>query len=174
MRQARYHPETSQLRRELTLDDTKRPRTITPDQFIVQMQEMITRNQDEITSLHHCYGVIEAVSRVLATDCHWTEPDRRRIRAGADLIAQIVGSALCQLAPAYDAPAFGVAVKAEYLRAREKFDPCKCPIEAWAVLQEEIDELWDEIKTKERNWTAIVTECVQVAAMSLALAVEHT
>lgn len=63
----------------------------------------------------------------------------------------------------------------ELSRATAKFGPFLTPEEGWAVLEEEIDELWDEIKTKEdahadgfygRN-AAIVCEAVQVGAMAL-------
>jgi hypothetical protein len=36
-----------------------------------------------------------------------------------------------------------------------------------AVLMEEVDELWDEIKRREPNHTAIREEAIQVAAMAI-------
>lgn len=50
--------------------------------------------------------------------------------------------------------------------AKNKHDPFNGPHEGWAVLFEELDELWDEVKangTKER----MQAEAIQVAAMAL-------
>lgn len=46
--------------------------------------------------------------------------------------------------------------------------------EAYAVLLEEVDELWDHVKTKQknRNLTAMRKEAIQVAAMALRFAAE--
>lgn len=41
---------------------------------------------------------------------------------------------------------------------------------AHTVLREEFDELWDEIKRKDRDMTMIYREAIQVAAMALRLA----
>jgi len=42
--------------------------------------------------------------------------------------------------------------------------------EAYAVIQEEVDELWDEIKRRDRDKEKIEREAIQVAAMALKLA----
>lgn len=39
--------------------------------------------------------------------------------------------------------------------------------EGYAVLLEEVDELWSEIKKRERNFSAMEKECVQIAAMAI-------
>ncbi len=41
--------------------------------------------------------------------------------------------------------------------------------EGYAVLKEEVDELWDITKLKdyERDWLDVRSECVQVAAMAI-------
>lgn len=46
--------------------------------------------------------------------------------------------------------------------------------EAFAVLAEEVDELWDHVKTnqKKRDIEAMKKECIQVAAMALRFALE--
>jgi len=65
-------------------------------------------------------------------------------------------------------------VMAELTRARERY-PRKqsSPHEAWAILREEVDELWDEVKGKhpERN-ERMYGEAVQVAAMALRFLLE--
>ena len=54
-------------------------------------------------------------------------------------------------------------VREELLRACEKFDPMASPHEGYAVIAEEVDEMWQEVKhgTRERA----VEEAIQVAAM---------
>ncbi len=46
--------------------------------------------------------------------------------------------------------------------------------EAFAVLKEEVDELWDHVKTnqKKRDIESMKAECIQVAAMALRFAAE--
>lgn len=54
-------------------------------------------------------------------------------------------------------------VRAELVRATDKFGPFASPHEGYAVLLEEVDELWTEVKhgTRYRQ----LEEAVQVAAM---------
>lgn len=59
----------------------------------------------------------------------------------------------------------------EYNRAKEKFGGFASTHEGYAVLLEEVDELWDEIKnngSKDR----LTKESIQVAAMGLRFIVE--
>lgn len=58
-------------------------------------------------------------------------------------------------------------VLAELERASTKFPAFNSPHEGWAVLREEVDELWDEIKRKDHSNADIRREAVQVAAMAL-------
>lgn len=46
--------------------------------------------------------------------------------------------------------------------------------EGFAVLKEEVDELWDHVKTnqKRRDIEAMRKECIQVAAMAIRFALE--
>lgn len=53
----------------------------------------------------------------------------------------------------------------EAKRAAEKFKPFNSPHEGFAVLKEEVDELWEEIKCN--CIEAAKEEAVQVAAMAL-------
>lgn len=39
--------------------------------------------------------------------------------------------------------------------------------EGYAVLLEEVDELWSEIKKRNRNFTLMKEECIQIAAMAV-------
>ena len=43
--------------------------------------------------------------------------------------------------------------------------------EGYAILLEEVDELWTEIKNKEQDAAAIRKEAIQVAAMALEIAI---
>ena len=57
----------------------------------------------------------------------------------------------------------------ELERAQKRFSPFRSPHEGYAVLLEEMDELWDEVK-KDRTPGAIARmrgEAVQVAAMAI-------
>ena len=42
--------------------------------------------------------------------------------------------------------------------------------EAYGVLKEEVDELWDEIKIREHDYDRIYQEAIQVAAMARKIA----
>lgn len=62
----------------------------------------------------------------------------------------------------------------EYNEAGAKFGAFNTSHEAYAVILEEMDELWDEIKKKsyrrsKRNKNAIRREATQVAAMAIRL-----
>ena len=57
------------------------------------------------------------------------------------------------------------AVKAEYLSAADKHSPFASTHEGAAVLREEFEEMWDEIKAD--NPKAARKEAVQVAAMAI-------
>jgi len=62
------------------------------------------------------------------------------------------------------------AIIDEYKRARGKFSPMRGPHEGWAVIYEELDEMWDEVKAN--NVGGARKECLQVAAMALAFLLE--
>lgn len=53
----------------------------------------------------------------------------------------------------------------ELVRARTKHSPMHSAHEGYAVILEELDELWEEIKRQKPNREAIRKEAVQVAAM---------
>ncbi len=74
------------------------------------------------------------------------------------------------MADIYDAAAAEIA--AELRRARTKHAPMRGAHEGYAVLLEEVDELWDEVKARHPDFAAMRKEAVQVAAMGLAFALE--
>lgn len=62
----------------------------------------------------------------------------------------------------------------ELKKARAKFPPMASAHEGYAVVMEEIDELWDIVKQKqtERDYVAFEKEAIQCGAMVLALLTE--
>lgn len=62
-----------------------------------------------------------------------------------------------------------VLVKNELESATEKFGSFNSAHEGYAVLKEEVDELWDAIKTKGTPLDDRNMECIQVAAMAVRL-----
>lgn len=65
-------------------------------------------------------------------------------------------------------------VTEEVLSAMDNWPPFNSAHEGFAVLKEEVDELWDHVKTnqKHRNLFAMKDEAVQVAAMAVRFAIE--
>jgi hypothetical protein len=61
----------------------------------------------------------------------------------------------------------------EYNRATSKFDAFHNAHEGYAVLSEEVDELWDAVKMKgELRDSALTEEAIQVGAMALRFLVD--
>lgn len=62
-----------------------------------------------------------------------------------------------------------LAVFAEYREATSHYDPFHSMHEGFAVLLEEVDELWNEVKKnpRERDPAKVRAECIQVAAMAM-------
>ena len=64
---------------------------------------------------------------------------------------------------------------ASYMKARAKHAPMRGPHEGYAILLEEVDELWDEVKRwqpNDQNLVAMRKEALHVAAMALAFLIE--
>lgn len=61
-------------------------------------------------------------------------------------------------------------VRAEVMRATEKFPPFNSAHEGYAVLAEEVDELWDDVKANRPKQA--VDEAIQVAAMAVRFIVD--
>jgi hypothetical protein len=66
-------------------------------------------------------------------------------------------------------------VDAELTRALRRFPRFNSPHEGYAVLYEELDELWDEVRADKEPGARerMRAECVQVAAMALELTEER-
>lgn len=60
-------------------------------------------------------------------------------------------------------------IRAEYERSLPKHHGFNSTHEAYAVILEELDELWDEVKRKEPDLPAMRKEAIQIAAMALKL-----
>lgn len=67
-------------------------------------------------------------------------------------------------------------VREELLSAVQKFAPMHSAHEGFAVIHEELDELWEEIKKspKKRDIEAMHAEAVQVCAMSMRFLLDIT
>jgi hypothetical protein len=55
----------------------------------------------------------------------------------------------------------------EVEKATKKFPPFNSSHEGFAILKEEVDELWDEVKLHDRNYSNMQMEAVQTAAMAI-------
>ena len=58
------------------------------------------------------------------------------------------------------------AVQLELLRAQARFEPFASTHEGFALIHEEVDELWDAVKSNESP-ERLAAEAIQVAAMAL-------
>lgn len=55
----------------------------------------------------------------------------------------------------------------EFLRAVRRHAPMRGPHEGWAVIREEVDELWDLVKANNATGPAGREEAIQIAAMAM-------
>ena len=74
--------------------------------------------------------------------------------------------------PYYKYEAAILDVLEEIRSARATHAPMRGAHEGYAVLLEEVDELWDEVKDRRRDVAKMRREAVQVAAMAVAFMVE--
>ena len=58
-------------------------------------------------------------------------------------------------------------IKKELDSANNKFPQFKSTHEAYAVILEELDEFWDEVKKKNPDYKNMKTELVQISAMCI-------
>ena len=64
-------------------------------------------------------------------------------------------------------PGAALDVVAALMRARQKHGPMHGPHEGYAVILEELDELWDEVKAQTQDKARMRKEALHVAAMAL-------
>ena len=60
----------------------------------------------------------------------------------------------------------------EAYRAADLYPDFNSPHEGYAVIKEEVDELWEEIKKKDRDPEQLRKEAIQVGAMALRFLVD--
>lgn len=65
-------------------------------------------------------------------------------------------------------------VMSELLGATEKYRTMQSAHEGYAVILEELDEAWDEIKKKRPDSVALRKEMIQVAAMAMRFIIDVT
>jgi len=61
-------------------------------------------------------------------------------------------------------------IGAEFHSATKKFGEFASPHEGYAIIKEEVDELWDEVKANNR--AAQIEEAIQVGAMAMRFLVD--
>jgi hypothetical protein len=90
----------------------------------------------------------------LLDDIHWMRSEERKIDRDIDFI---VGE-----------------VRVELTKAITNWPKFNSAHEGFAVLSEEVDELWDHVKTnqKKRDIEAMKKECIQISAMAMRFAIE--
>lgn len=64
------------------------------------------------------------------------------------------------------------AVIEEYDRATAKFEQFNSAHEGYAVILEELNELWDEVRRRNANPVLMRMEAIQVAAMAIRFVVD--
>jgi hypothetical protein len=68
-----------------------------------------------------------------------------------------------------DAPKYQTLIEVvdELKSATDKFGAFASAHEGWAVIREEVDELWDEVKSKNGTKESMRKEAIQIAAMAM-------
>jgi hypothetical protein len=68
-----------------------------------------------------------------------------------------------------------VYVRAEYISAAARFDPFHSNHEGYAIIKEEFEELWEEIKSERPTACSpkIEKEAIQLAAMALRFLIDR-
>jgi len=59
-------------------------------------------------------------------------------------------------------------------RAMSKFGPMAGPHEGWAVIREEVDELWDDVKANRGRGPEARKEAIQIAAIAMRYVLDVT
>ncbi|MCY3878061.1 MAG: hypothetical protein OXF74_02640 [Rhodobacteraceae bacterium] len=87
------------------------------------------------------------------------------LRVSRDVLTEYGLAADGGEADPWDANRAAAAVTEEYLRARNRFADYNSPHEGYAVLLEEVDELWEAVRRNDNE--AALREAVQVGAVAL-------
>lgn len=66
-------------------------------------------------------------------------------------------------------------IKQEYERAEQMFPAFHSLHEGYAVLLEEVDELWEMVRAKQSHKAGVMArkECIQIAAMAIRMIVDR-
>lgn len=108
----------------------------------------------------HCHGFEDCTYRPLDPNYPMTPPtpdDIKKKIQRASLVTDVLDD-----------------VRAEVTRAMAKFPPFNSAHEGWAVLYEEVDELWEDVRAKQgdRRLEDMRAEAIQVAAMAVRFALD--
>lgn len=107
---------------------------------------------------------------VMENDKFWHQRERELIARNNDLLEQKRGleAQLGDIGRYTESQKLvALAVLHELEKAQRKHAPMHSAHEGYAVILEELNELWDEIKKREPSRPAMAAECVQVAAMAM-------
>ena len=70
-------------------------------------------------------------------------------------------------------PQFLELVEIELDKATEQYGPIASTHEAYAIMQEELDEFWDLVKERRAAGAEALSELVQIAAMAYRTAIDE-
>ncbi len=147
-----YHKNALYRHRQMMLVEERRKAVAERDALAAQVKRW---EDKEVARATACCGQEERAQRA--------EAERDALRAEATRIYLSDGTH--REAPPDDVDGVLAEVEAELRRACSQHGPMRGPHEGYAVLLEELDELWDEVKRRESNGVAMRKEALQVAAM---------
>ena len=73
-----------------------------------------------------------------------------------------------------EAERVAVTVVDEVVKAMDKFDAFNSPHEGWAVIREELDELWEHVRANTGRADEARVEAIQIAAMAFRYVLDLT
>ena len=91
----------------------------------------------------------------------------------AEYPEQILSRHLRKEAKKVERPQFLELVEDELDSATEKYGPIASPHEAYAIIQEELDEFWQLVKENRARGVDGLNELVQIAAMAYSTAIDE-
>jgi predicted phage gp36 major capsid-like protein len=140
------------------------------DTLVRNAYEAMDEPADALGRIQTARQAVESTLRTLANAAQATGTDEGAAHAVeleylADAVARITGS---RTKPAVAKAANEVVD--ELLSAMRKFTAFNSPHEGYAVILEELDEMWDEVRAN--NTERAIEEAVQVAAMAIRFIVD--